>query len=54
MRNAHVDVRKPVERWKWRIGKELGEGHGHKDFFLAFVDLCLPSVEPVEADDSGT
>ncbi len=39
MKDAHVDPGKPAERWKWRMGKQLAEGHRHRDFFLAFVDL---------------
>ena len=40
MTNAHVDIGKPRERWKWRVGKQLGQGQGHKDLLVAFVDMC--------------
>ena len=39
MTGAHMDIGKPAERWKWRVGKQLAEGHRHKNFFVAFVDL---------------
>lgn len=50
MTTAHMDIGKPADRWKWRIGKHLGEGHGHKDFLLAFVDLR--GGAPLAPDDS--
>ncbi len=37
--NAHVDVQRPNDRWKWRVGVQLAEGHSQKHFFIAFIDL---------------
>jgi hypothetical protein len=37
--NAHVNVQTPTDHWKWHVGKILAEGHRHRHFFVAFVDL---------------
>ena len=39
MTDAHVDIGKPADHWKWRIGKQLAESPRDKQFFIAFVNL---------------
>jgi hypothetical protein len=47
MSDARVNSRKWGTYWKWRIGKQIGEGGRHRGFYLTFVDLCAgPPDEP--------
>ncbi len=50
MTDAHVDMGKPAERWKWHVGKQLAEGARHKALFVLFVNL---RGGPPVADDSS-